>query len=258
MIKIIRIPAFKDNYIWLLVNARTKNAAVIDPGEAQPVLTILEANQYTLQDILITHHHWDHTGGVAGLFDHTKATVYGSEKDAIPCLTHPLNNRTSIYLSSLELTVEIIYIPGHTLGHVAYLIGHKLFCGDTLFTAGCGRIFEGSTLQMFNSLNSLKSLDLTTEVYCGHEYTLSNLRFASQVEPTNANTHTRLKTVTQWQRENKASVPSSLSLELETNPFLRTHIPSVRSSVEQHFQQPYSTELQIFAALRQWKDSFTY
>lgn len=257
MIEITRLPAGKDNYIWLLVDLCTRHALVVDPGQASAVLDILEAHQYTLQGILITHHHRDHTAGVIELVNKTKAPVYGSALEPIPGLTHSLRNESTLDLLSMDLTAEILYVPGHTLGHVAYLIENKLFCGDTLFTAGCGRIFEGTPLQMFTSLGLLKSLDPAIEIYCGHEYTLSNLQFACQVEPNNSDIQNRLEIIEQQRHAQQATVPALLSIELKTNPFLRCHIPAVRKSVEHHFQLSFHSELEIFTALRYWKDSFT-
>lgn len=308
MVKILRITAFKDNYIWLLFNPHNHMALVVDPGNAKPVLNLLEQEKLQLIGILITHHHWDHTGGVLELVEKTQAPVYGGANEPIPGLTHPLREGDVLYFKELDLLFEIIDIPGHTLGHIAYYCanintdidtntnisinsnnayaGHPhinsnsnsnsnsnanvhtctyantntkeqaVFTGDTLFTAGCGRLFEGTAEQMLSSLTKLKSLPPSTQVYCGHEYTLSNLQFAKQVEPENFAIEERVQEVQTLRAKGLATVPAPLSIELETNPFLRTEQPNVIKSIEQHFNTIFNSKSQIFLAIRQWKDHF--
>jgi len=255
MIEIIRIPAFKDNYIWLLFNSDTHQGVVVDPGEAQGVLDKLSQQHIHLVAILITHHHWDHTGGISALVEKTQAPVFGPRQDPIPGLTQPLEDNQMFNLIGIQFNV--LEIPGHTLGHIAYYGDNRLFCGDTLFTAGCGRLFEGTPEQLLNSLSKLKALPETTEIYCGHEYTLNNLEFAITVEPYNEFIQQRLESVRQLRQKDRATVPAPLSIELKTNPLLRTQFPSVKAAVEKHFAKSFSSEVEIFAALRQWKDHFT-
>ncbi len=258
MLQVYRIPAFQDNYIWLLVNPKTKRGVVVDPGDATPVLATIQENNITLADILITHHHADHTGGIAELLAHTKIPVYGCYREPIQHLSHPLKEQDLLTLTALEITFKILEIPGHTLGHIAYWGDGKLFCGDTLFTGGCGRIFEGTATQMLSSLTKLKNLPDDTLVYCGHEYTEANLRFALTVEPHNQKILQRYNTVKEERSDGKATVPSPLSLELETNPFLRTHIPEVKKAAESYSGTALSNETDIFAVIRNWKNNFSY
>ncbi len=256
MVKIIRIPAFKDNYIWLLVNQHKQAAVVVDPGEAKPVLDLLEKNNLNLIGILITHHHWDHTGGVSELVEKTAAPVYGGVHEPITGLTHPLQEGDQVSFKELDLTLKILDIPGHTLGHIAYYNSEFVFTGDTLFTAGCGRLFEGTAEQMYSSLAKIKSLPSSTEVYCGHEYTLANLKFAKVIEPENKAIKNRLDEVQHLREQGLATVPAPLSIELETNPFLRTDQLNVIKAVEAHFKTTFKSKSQIFLAIRQWKDHF--
>lgn len=256
MVKIIPIPAFKDNYIWLCVNPHSKTAIVVDPGEADPVLQLLEDEALRLIGILISHHHWDHTGGIPTLVQKTQAAVYGGAKEPIPGLSHPLKEGDSLVFKEMDLSFKILDIPGHTLGHIAYYNENAVFTGDTLFTGGCGKLFEGTAEQMLDSLNKIKALPGPTPVYCGHEYTLSNLSFAKVVEPGNSAIDRRLKAVEDLRARGLPSVPSPLALELETNPFLRTDQESVIKAIEQHFNTRFSSKAQIFLAIRQWKDHF--
>jgi hydroxyacylglutathione hydrolase len=267
MLKIIRIPALKDNYIWLLVNPHSHSALVVDPGEALPVLNILREENLTLLGILITHHHWDHTAGVLELVEKTNAAVYGGASEPIAGLTNSLREGDTVYFKELDLSLQIFDIPGHTLGHIAYYCENHnhdcenhydgfVFTGDTLFTGGCGRLFEGTAEQMFSSLTKLKKLPLNTQIYCGHEYTSSNLRFASSVEPQNMDVIGRLKEVERLRAQHLATVPAPLSIELKTNPFLRTEQPNVIKSIEQHSKTTFESKSQIFLAIRQWKDQF--
>lgn len=260
ILKIVPIKAFKDNYIWLLFNPHNRCAMVVDPGDATPVLTVLNKEKLKLIGILITHHHWDHTGGVLELVEKTHAPVYGGANEPIPGLNHPLSDSDSIQFKELELTLHILDIPGHTLGHIAYYSNkmneEMLFSGDTLFTGGCGRLFEGTAEQMICSLTKLKNLSPNTKVYCGHEYTLNNLRFAKLLEPENAAIERRLHMVENLRAEDKPTVPAHLSEELETNPFLRTEQTNVIKATEQHFGTKFNSNIQIFKAIREWKNHF--
>lgn len=259
MLQIQALPAFSDNYIWLLQDPAHKRCAVVDPGDAQPVLNWLAQHpDWVLSDILITHHHPDHVGGVKQLHTHTNAKVWGPALESIPARQVALNDNDRIHV--LGLTFDVLLVPGHTLGHIAYYhsdaIAPLLFCGDTLFAAGCGRLFEGTPEQMHLSLSRLSALPTSTRVYCTHEYTLSNLRFACAVEPENADVAERLKQVTQWRATGRISLPSNIGLELRTNPFLRTHETSVKEKADEWSKCRNDSPSAVFASLRSWKDTF--
>ena len=257
MLHIDALPAFSDNYIWLLQDVPARRCAVVDPGDATPVLEWLSAHpDWQLEAILVTHHHQDHVGGVAALRQATGARVYGPAHEKIPAIDQPLEDGQRITVLGLEL--HILHVPGHTLGHIAYYgaAQNLLFCGDTLFAAGCGRLFEGTPAQMHASLQRLAALPGQTAVYCTHEYTLSNLRFAQAAEPENAEIAARLAEVGAWREQGRISLPSRIDLELRTNPFLRSDDPSVRSRLRQPEDTAEPDALETFTRLRRWKDSF--
>jgi hydroxyacylglutathione hydrolase len=254
---VLHVPAFEDNYIWLVRGASSSQVALVDPGDAQPVLTALQRLALTPVAILCTHHHGDHVGGVQGLVHAFPGLpVYGPGNENISGITHPVSDGDQIILPALELKLEVLAVPGHTRGHLAY-VGHGwLFCGDTLFSAGCGRLFEGTAAQMYESLSRLAALPDSTLVYCAHEYTLANLRFARTVEPENPD-------ITAWTREAEAligrqlpSIPSTIARERAVNPFLRSAHPDVRRAAEQVTGHPLPDVVSVFAAIRQWKDRF--
>ena len=248
------IRALQDNYIWCLVNSTLKQAVVVDPGEAAPVITFLGEHHLQLAAILITHHHWDHTNGIKELTKHSSISVYGASK-AVNGVTNYLRDGDKIKLFD-ELIFQVIEIPGHTLDHIAYYGHGALFCGDTLFTAGCGRIFEGTSSQMYASLQKLTQLPEDTLIYCGHEYTLQNLMFARTVEPNNPAIHERFTIVTQLREHQQPTVPASLATEKQTNPFLRSHVAEVVAEVQRRFNLTDNDPATIFQYLRQWKDGF--
>lgn len=259
MIQIHALPAFNDNYIWLLQDLSTRQCAVVDPGDAAPVLQWLERNpDWSLRDILITHHHADHTGGVVAIKQATGARVSGPASEKIPARDAALEHGDRIRVLDLDFTVYAV--PGHTLGHIAFYHEDRerplLFCGDTLFAAGCGRLFEGTPEQMHASLQQLAGLPDTTLVYCAHEYTLSNLRFAHAVEPDNPDIAERLAEVSRWRSENRISLPSNLALEKRTNPFLRVHETSVKEKADERAGRVLARQTEVFATLRGWKDNF--
>lgn len=256
-INIIAVPALKDNYIWLLTHTPSNHAIVIDPGEAAPVLKQLSEKNLKLAAILITHHHWDHTQGIEELLRHQKVPVYGSAQEAIEFCDHPLQDNDIIHFDQLDLSFSVMEIPGHTRGHIAYYGMNSIFTGDTLFTAGCGRIFEGTPAQMYHSLNKIAGLPPETFVFCGHEYTEQNLLFAKTVEPDNSQLMARLHKVQKLRASNKPTVPALLGVELQTNPFLRCHLPSISQAVEQHCGKTLATPTDVFTELRLWKDGFT-
>ncbi len=254
--KIIPVRAFKDNYIWLITHPNKKHALVVDPGDAVPVLTALKQLQLTPSAILITHYHWDHTNGIEKLLEHyPELPVFGPTKE-MPGISNPVTGGDSLTWPELGLTFEVVDIPGHTLGHIAYY-GHRIvFCGDTLFTGGCGRIFEGTASQLYQSLLRLAKLPDETNVYCGHEYTESNLRFAHAVEPHNPSLQQRIQDTQALRRKDLPTVPATLQLEKQTNPFLRCMIPEVKTAAENYAKQSLENPLAVFTALREWKNKF--
>jgi len=259
MIQIDALPAFSDNYIWLLQDVTTRTCAVVDPGDAAPVEAWLAAHPgWRLADILVTHHHQDHVGGVARLKQTSGARVLGPAGERIPAIDQALRDGERVEV--LGLGFEVIEVPGHTLGHIAYYHADAdaplLFCGDTLFAGGCGRLFEGTPAQMHASLGRLAALPGATGVYCAHEYTLSNLRFARAVEPGNAELAARFDEVAAWREQGRISLPSSIALERATNPFLRTSENSVKKAADERNGGPTASPAEVFAVIRQWKDKF--
>ena len=253
MFEVIRIPAFKDNYIWLLRKGRS--AVVVDPGDALPVLEVLKHEALQLEAILITHHHADHQGGVAKLLSNSPAEVFGPAAESITGLSRPLRGGESIRFEAIGADFQVLTVPGHTLGHLAYYGNGCLFCGDTLFGAGCGRLFEGTPAQMSKSLASLAALPNETAVYCAHEYTQVNLRFAQTVEPGNRELQRRAESVAIARAEERATIPSSIALEKATNPFLRCHAQEIVTLVRDRGEDA-GDALAVFTALRQWRNAF--
>lgn len=254
MFDVIRIPAFKDNYIWLLRKGAA--AVVVDPGDAEPVRAFLEREGLRLAAILITHHHKDHQGGVAGLLNYAPAAdVFGPALESITGITRGLSGGERIPLSELGESMQVLAVPGHTLGHVAYYGAGCLFCGDTLFAGGCGRLFEGTPAQMHDSLALLGGLPNDTLVYCAHEYTEANLRFALAVEPGNGALVVRNDEVSKARASGRATVPSTLAIEKATNPFLRCREPEVVRCAQAHGAAGVDP-VSVFTALRAWKNVF--
>ncbi|MBL8430679.1 MAG: hydroxyacylglutathione hydrolase [Dechloromonas sp.] len=252
MFDISLIPAFKDNYIWLLT--RGKRAFVVDPGDASPVIARLEADDLTLEGILITHHHADHQGGVAELKARWPVEVHAPANESITGCTRPLSGGERIDV--LGQMVDVMAVPGHTLGHLAYLAPGTLFCGDTLFGAGCGRLFEGTPEQMSASLDSIAALPDDTLVYCAHEYTEMNLRFALAVEPENAALQARVAKVSALRAAGLPSVPLTLAEEKATNPFLRCADQAVMSAAEKRNPAVDRKKAAIFREIRSWRNDF--
>lgn len=250
------LPAFSDNYIWMLHDGA--NALVVDPGDATPVVAALDAQGLTLSAILVTHHHPDHIGGVDALRPRLKGPVWGPAREAIPAPFTPLADGDTIDV--LGLRFRVIDVPGHTAGHIAYVqcdvsAGDTplLFCGDTLFSAGCGRLFEGTPMQMLSSLDRLNALPGGTRVCCTHEYTLSNLRFAAGVEPGNTAIATHAAHCRDLRAAGRPTLPSSLDVERQINPFLRCREPAVADAARRA-GAPDTGAVAVFAALREWKN----
>jgi len=255
MLDISPIPAFDDNYIWLLRDSGSTQAAVVDPGDEGPVLAALEAQDLELGAILVTHHHDDHIGGVEALrAAFPEVRVSGPEDRRIRDLTHVVREGDRVELPDLSERLRVLEVPGHTSTHIAYLGAGALFCGDTLFAAGCGRVFDGTFDQLAASLERIADLPGATRCYCAHEYTLANLGFAGRVEPESTAVAQRKQAVSDLRALGRPTVPSRLSEELGTNPFLRTGIPAVRSAAEAASGKSLTTGAEVFTALRRWKD----
>ncbi len=258
--KLIALPAFSDNYLWLW--QQDLLAVVVDPGDATPVLQALDHHRLKLAAILVTHHHPDHVGGVHELHLSTGARVFGPARENVPAPFTPVMQGDTLEL--LGQSVEVLDVPGHTAGHVAYVLPNApqspvLFCGDTLFSGGCGRIFEGTPAQMLASLDLLASLPASTRVCCAHEYTLSNLRFALAVEPSNTDLQTYAAHCQKLRDQGIPTLPALLGQELQINPFLRARLDCVRHAVAQHAglsATEQTDDVAVFAALREWKNVF--
>jgi hydroxyacylglutathione hydrolase len=251
------VRAFADNYIWLIAAPARPGAVVaVDPGDADPVRAELQRAGLSLAAIFLTHHHADHIGGVAALLAHAAVPVIGPDDDRIALKTRAVQGGDRVALDDLGLAFEVLAVPGHTSSHVAFWGHDALFCGDTLFSAGCGRLFEGTPLQMRRSLQRLAALPGSTRMYCGHEYTAANLRFALAVDPDNVAARAYRDAVALRRAADEPSLPSTVELERAVNPFLRCSNAAVRAAAERHAGQPLGDETEVFAELRGWKDGF--
>ncbi len=257
MLEAFAVGAFSDNYIWHFNGPRDRRrVAVVDPGEAEPVVRALTERGLTLSAILITHHHYDHVSGVTGLLEQFDVPVYGPGRNDIAGVDRVVKEGDVVQLEALGVDLDVLEIPGHTLDHVAYVGQGSLFCGDTLFSAGCGRVFEGTPAQMRRSLDRLRRLDHHTHVYCGHEYTVANLRFAAAVEPDNHAVEDYQGYADRKRAWGEPTLPSTLGLEKRVNPFLRWDAPEVASAAAERSGRRLSDEDDVFAVIRDWKDHF--
>ncbi|WP_432473262.1 hydroxyacylglutathione hydrolase [Amphritea sp. HPY] len=257
MFNITAIPAFNDNYIWAISVPGCKDIAVVDPGDAAVVKHYLKANQLNLSAILITHHHQDHTGGVKQLAADYELTVYGPANSPFDGIQKVLGNGDAIDLFGQSLTIQ--EVPGHTLDHISYFHAAatpQLLCGDTLFLAGCGRLFEGSAAQMFSAMNYFKALPDNTEIYCTHEYSLANLAFAAAVEPDNDAIQDSISHCNSLRQQQTPTLPSTIGAEKKINPFMRTAEASVRQAAELFSGSKPGSETDVFATIREWKNQF--
>jgi hydroxyacylglutathione hydrolase len=249
------IEALQDNYIWAIV--QPPYCLLVDPGEAEPAQAFLDAKQLTLCGIFITHHHHDHTGGLSTLTETHNIPVWGPATEDIPQVTHPLSGGSNIVLPELGTRYEIVALPGHTRGHIGYYDGLNLFCGDTLFAAGMGKLFEGTPQQMLQSIQRIEALPRDTWIYPAHEYTVDNLYFAQQVEPDNQAITQRMEAISALRAHDQPSLPTTLAQEYATNPFLRYRKCSVQKAVQSYLSTDSVDNLATFTGLRHWKDNFT-
>ncbi len=260
MPRVLHVRAFADNYIWLVGAAGSKAIVIVDPGDARPVLAYLAEHELEPVAIFCTHHHGDHAGGIPTLRAAFDIPAYGPAGETIAGVSHRLRGGDTVDIATLGQRYSILDIPGHTRGHIAFYGEGSVFCGDTLFSAGCGRLFEGTATQLYRSLQSLAALPPETLVYCGHEYTLANLKFALTVEPENTAAAAYLAEVRSLREAGQATLPSTIGRERAVNPFLRTHVAAIQARVLQ--QDPSELDrksdrvIEVFARLRRWKDDF--
>lgn len=257
MLTVYPIPAFKDNYIWVIHNQNY--AAVVDPGMASPVIEYLQSKNLQLSAILITHHHNDHTGGNIELLKFFDVPVYGPRNESISTVTHPVHEGAPVNLQALSLNLTVFDTPGHTQGHVAYYGSNPMnmvFCGDTLFACGCGRVFEGTAQQMYESLQKLSQLPDDTLIYCAHEYTLSNIQFVRAVDPKNSKLIELEITTQELRNQNIPTIPTTLALEKTVNPFLRCSQQEIINSAINYSGKLLSDPISVFTVLRNWKNNF--
>ena len=254
MLSIEPIKAFTDNYIWLV--STNEGSIVIDPGESKSIQKLIDNKTIDLKGILITHHHYDHTNGLSELVKKNELEVYGPVNN-IDGINHRLNDKDKISIIGIDF--DVISIPGHTLDHIGFYSANAnnpiLFCGDTLFAGGCGRIFEGTYEQMFHALKKITKLPTNTNIYCGHEYTLSNLKLALEADDTNKELIEEFKKVENKINSNIPSLPTTLDKELKVNPFLRCDNINIQNKIIEKFNVS-NNELEVFTALRKWKDNF--
>ncbi|HEC19313.1 MAG TPA: hydroxyacylglutathione hydrolase [Gammaproteobacteria bacterium] len=255
MLRVHTVNAFDDNYIWLIQHPERPQVVIVDPGDAAPVIEALQRQALAPAAIFITHHHWDHVGGIGELLAHWSIPVYGPARETIPHLSHPLSDNERVHIDALDSTFQVMDVPGHTAGHIAYVGPGKVFVGDTLFAGGCGRLFEGTPEQMHASLSRIAALPDDTLVYCAHEYTADNLVFARIAEPGNPAIEARQQAVQAQRAQGLPTVPSRLGEEKATNPFLRCDQPEIIRNAEAFAGRKLSSGAEVFAVVRHWKDT---
>jgi hydroxyacylglutathione hydrolase len=253
-LRVDAVDAFNDNYIWILDDGA--EAVVVDPGQAAPVVRYLEENRLRLAGLLLTHHHADHIGGVEDLVGTRSLPVFGPDDPRMAAVNRPCAHGDTVRFERPSLRFEVIETPGHTTSHIAFHGHGRLFCGDTLFSVGCGRMFEGTPAQMLRSLDRLAALPADTAVHCAHEYTRSNCTFARTVDPDNRALLDRCAEVDRLRRDRQRTVPSRLDEERACNPFLRTRDPDLIAAARRHDARCDGTPESVFATLRAWKDDF--
>ena len=253
-ISVYPVRAFQDNYVWTL--RRGGDAVVVDPGDARPVLAYLRAQNLRLTAILNTHHHADHVGGNVELLANFKVPVYGPHDDRVPTVSHRMRDGESFTLPAIGLELKVFEIPAHTRSHIAFYGAGMLYCGDTLFACGCGRLFEGTPAQMHASLSKLAALPSDTRVYCGHEYTMANIKFARAVDTANEDLIRWEQAAAALRASDEATVPSTLAQEMGANPFMRCDQPAVIAAASRHAGTPLTTPVSVLGALREWKNNF--
>lgn len=255
MNNVFAIPAFNDNYIWCIHD--NEYACVVDPGDVKPVMRALKEKGLKLTGILVTHHHHDHTGGIQELLEtYPEITVYGPVNPKIKEIHKRLSQGDCIKITRPEIELKILETPGHTMDHIVFYNQNLVFCGDTLFSAGCGRMFEGTPDVFYQSLQKLAALPEQTKVYCTHEYTLANLAFAIHVDSSNATLHEYFDWAKKQRQQNQITLPSSIETQKKINPFLRCDDPNIKQNIEKIMNLSTQSEIEVFAALRKCKDNF--
>jgi len=257
-INITPIHAFNDNYIWAITKTGSSQVILVDPGDFKASSKFIEEQKLSLAAILITHHHHDHVGAIEQLAKtyNSNVCVYGPATESIPGKTIALEEENFVEFPDFNLTLRVLDVPGHTSGHIVYYNNDILFCGDTLFSGGCGRLFEGTAEQMHHSLSKLSQLPQHTKVFCAHEYTLANLHFALAVEPDNQELLSYFNQVKTYRDHNKPTLPSTIAQEKLINPFLRCNQPSIQDAATLYCNHTLNSEAEVFAIIRRWKDEF--
>ena len=254
MLTLIPLTAFEDNYIWVLHDGH--HAVAVDPGDPAPLIAFLDAHQLDLTAVLITHHHPDHTGGNTTLRQRYNCAIYAPDNPRIPAVTHTLRHGDTLILAAPELHLDVLATPGHTLDHISY-VGHGfLFCGDTLFGCGCGKLFEGTPAMMARSFDAILALPDATRVCCAHEYTLSNIDFAKTIDSDNPALLERERSDRELRAHGRPTLPSTLGLEKTTNPFLRFHDPDMKAFAARCLNRPHPSPAEVFGAIRAAKDAW--
>jgi hydroxyacylglutathione hydrolase len=254
MLTTFAVPALTDNYIWLIKSESGPETIIVDPGEATPVIKAITEQQLTPIAIINTHQHYDHINGIKELVNTYGIPVYGSSNELVPCLTHDLKNKNSVFIDTAFPEFEVMQIPGHTAGHIAYRYQDNLFSGDTIFSGGCGRLLGGTAIQLHNSIQCICQLPKQTRIFASHEYTEQNLLFAKLVEPNNQAILAYQQDVFAARQKGLPSLPTTIEQELAINPFMRCDQPEVIQTVSEFSQQKLTTAAEVFSALRIWKD----